>query len=215
MQALWEIFRSLTLDNWSDIATIASGGGTIIAALIALSAVKQARQLQDEKSQPYVIAQVENNPNVQEMLELSIKNVGDTAARDIEVVFSPHPQRSAWGSNDEPTYLMYPQTIPVLVPGQEWRTTWDSAHFRQETDLPDRHTVTLKYVGLKDSKHTEVYVLDWKYLYMRGYLEEKTIHHVAKDFREVTQLLKRGLPVRSPQGAVKVRLEEPPANEHV
>jgi YD repeat-containing protein len=209
-RALWEFLGSLTLEQWSDLATVIAGAGTVLAALVAIRAVQQARHLQDEKSQPYVVALVENNPNVAEILELSFKNVGDTAARDIHISFDPKPQRSAWGSSEtEVKDIKLPESIPVLVPGQEWRTTWDSSHSRSEADLPDRHTVTLTYKGLKDSEHAEVYVLDWKHLYLRGYMEERTIHHLAKDMREIKQLMtNRGIRTRV-NGPLDVRIEAP------
>lgn len=201
-------FARWTLQDWTDAATILAAAGTLAAALVAAVAVVQARRLQDEKAQPYVVALVENNPNVAEMLELSFKNVGETAARDIQISFDPKPQRSAWGSRDKTEDLSLPATLPVLVPGQEWRTTWDSSHSRHGSGLPHRHEVTLTYTGLKGRKSSETYVIDWEHLYSRGYMEEKTVHHLAKDVHEMRRLFARAVGIGGIRGSLDVRVQQ-------
>ncbi|WP_344224998.1 hypothetical protein, partial [Kocuria atrinae] len=138
----------MTLEDWANVATVVAGMGAIIAAAIAVVAIIQARRLQDEKSQPYVVAVMESNPHMPEMLELAFRNVGETAAHDVEVSIDPAPQRAPWNGGDELKDLQLPEVMPVLVPGQEWRTTWDSARFRHDAELPSRHTATISYTGL-------------------------------------------------------------------
>ena len=81
----------MTLEDWANVATVVAGMGAIIAAAIAVVAIIQARRLQDEKSQPYVVAVMESNPHMPEMLELAFRNVGETAAHDVEVSIDPAP----------------------------------------------------------------------------------------------------------------------------
>ena len=200
----------MTLEDWANVATVVAGMGAIIAAAIAVVAIIQARRLQDEKSQPYVVAVMESNPHMPEMLELAFRNLGETAAHDVEVSIDPAPQRAPWNGGDELKDLQLPEVMPVLVPGQEWRTTWDSARFRHDAELPSRHTATISYTGLGGKQLSEDYVLDWDHLYHRHYLETKTIHHLAKDMREIRNLLSKAITPRGLKGQITIRLDQEP-----
>ena len=54
-----------------------------------------------------------------------------------------------------------PETLPVLVPGQEWRTFWDTTFDRRESDLPRRHEATVKFKDSRGKEHDFKSILDW------------------------------------------------------
>lgn len=203
-----------TLEDWADGATVLAAGATFIAAVIAAVAIWQARRIQDEKDRPYVVGLTENNEHVPQFLELVIRNVGPTVARDIDVSFNPTPQRSAWEPGDKIEDISVPDTIPYLAPGQEWRTMWDSATIRKKTDLPHSHRMTVKYRGLKKltwtgckrTKHSETFVLDWEHLYPRMAMETRTTHHIAKDVETIKDLFENSVDAYGFKGIMDVRL---------
>jgi hypothetical protein len=203
-----------TLEDWADAATVLAAGATFIAAVIAAFAIRQARRLQDEKERPYVVGLVESNEHVPQFLELVIRNVGPTVAREIHVSCNPRPQRSAWEPGDKIEDISMPNTIPLLAPGQEWRTMWDSAEIRKKTDLPHSHQVTVKYLGLekltwagiKPTKHSETFVLDWEHLYARMDVVIRTTHHIAKDIEAIKKLFASSVDTYGFKGTMGVRL---------
>ena len=70
------------------------------------------------------------------VIELVVRNFGQTAAYDIRFSF-PNPPTVAEYENAADGYaniveLQLPRELPVLAPGQEWRMVWDSALDRAE-----------------------------------------------------------------------------------
>lgn len=186
----------LNLQDWANVAAIGGGVGTVIAATVAIVAILQARHLQREQAQPYVAVFAENNKNVPEILELVIKNFGQTTAYNLEISFDSQPKISKWSPSDKIEPLFVPNLIPSLVPSQEWRTSWDDGSKRKDSELPHRHVVSVKYQGLKGQQvGPEYFIIDWEPLYSRIYMEEKTVHHLAKDMRlmrkELEKILRR------------------------
>lgn len=190
----------VTLSDWADIGTVAAAGIGIITAVIAAVAIIQARRLQTAASEPYVAVMLEPNVHFRELAELVIKNYGSTAAHGIEVVFTPAAVRVDRGGPGKTKPLKVPSPIPTLVPGQEWRTTWDMGKEHKRSKLPDQYSVTVTYKGLRWRKHRDQFTLDWAALMDHTYLEVKTIHHVAKRLEELHTTVKKGIPIAAPVG---------------
>jgi hypothetical protein len=71
-----------------------------------------------------------------------VKNFGQTAAYGVRLHFDPWPTVMPWfhpQTGDRVTRLLVPY-IPVLAPGQEWRTLWDRGEARAQAEL-DRDVV--------------------------------------------------------------------------
>lgn len=101
----------------------------------AASARRQTKKLEREKAQPYVVAYLEENVVGAEILDLVIKNFGQTAGRNVRLSFDPILNRTDGNGGDEPVEL--PEVISFLAPGQEWRTLFDFANVRvNRDDLP-------------------------------------------------------------------------------
>jgi hypothetical protein len=66
-----------------------------------------------------------------------VKNFGTTGARDVVPTSNPKLKRST-GSGDETQDVWMFDRLPLLAPGQEWRTFFDSGLSRKETDRPTR-----------------------------------------------------------------------------
>lgn len=196
-----------SLSDWADVATIAAAVFTAAAAGVAFFAILHARKLHNEASQAYVAVTMEPNEHFMEMVELVVKNTGATAARDVRLSSSPELMRTGSPVPAQFRPVRMPSVIPTLVPGQEWRTSWDLRHIRLETDLPKEYTIKVSYQGIGSKRQEETYVLDWDTYYQNGYLGTRTIHHVAKRLEEMLGLMKTGLPVAGP---VRVRWSRKP-----
>lgn len=104
---------------WTAIAAWAGVAIAVIAGKVAYSQLGEARQLRRGQAQPYVVASAETSPAGEWVVDLVIRNLGKTAARNIHVVVDPPAMRAADAAHPD---VWIPAVMPVLVPGQEWRT---------------------------------------------------------------------------------------------
>lgn len=170
---------------------------TFVIALIALVyayfqlkesalARKQSRELERERSQPYVVIQTDQAA-AHTILDIVIKNYGQTAAYDVKIDIDPWPRRAVGGDEE----VEMPVVIPFLAPGQEWRTLWDGFIQRSSSELPDHHVAKVSYRGLGDQRlHTEA-ILDWGIYKSMQYMVTYGIHDLAKAVREMNASQKK------------------------
>ncbi|MCG5464866.1 hypothetical protein MED01_003126 [Micromonospora sp. MED01] len=162
-----------------------------IAAFIALGQAREARRLRKEQAQPYVVAFMEPAEVSPAIVDLVIRNFGTTAAYDIEFRSTPPLQRSGGDAGGVEDVWVFDK-LPILAPGQEWRTVWDFSQSRGQTDLPDCHDVLVCY---KDSQGKETYksqsTLDWSMFKGRRWTVTYGAHDSAKALREIQKTLKK------------------------
>lgn len=151
-------------EDWAAFGACVTALVAIIAALVAWRQVREARRLRQEQAQPYVAVAMETSAAAQNMVDLVVKNFGTTAAYDVSVSIDPKPQRS--GATGGVEDVSVPKIFRTLVPGQEWRTFWDSGPSRTPTDLPDLHEATVVFYSGRDrrrkrKRHELKYDLDF------------------------------------------------------
>ncbi|MCJ0700617.1 hypothetical protein FRIG_05645 [Frigoribacterium faeni] len=180
---------------------------TFVAAVVALlfarqqvgeakTARKQTSDLEVARSQPYVVMYTEPSAAAQVLIDLVIKNFGQTAATNIHIDLSPWPRRTRGGGQDQEEDVAVPLVIPVLAPGQEWRTLWDNGLARRETGLADRHEGVVTYEGVRraDGSSTGLstpIVLDWAIYKTRRWVEVRSVHDAAKALREIQRTVSK------------------------
>lgn len=140
------------------------------------------RVLAEEEARPYVVASMEFNAAHNSIIDLVIRNYGQTAAYNVELTSEPPLTRSPGG----PANLVGPK-IRTLAPGQTWFAFWDSAISRYETDLPDEHAVRIAYSDPHGREHTTQSFLDWTV--HKGMLHPDVygLHDLAKAVREINK----------------------------
>jgi len=185
-------------DVWAAIATwvgacVALAAG-IAVATIGRSQLAEARRLRREQAQPYVVVFAQESDSGPWNIDLVIKNFGETAATDVRVTFSAPLDSAVLRTPPSHSPIKTPEVIPVLVPGQEWRTFWDSTQARDEAkDLPQRYTATVVF---SDSHRRPVdahyeFVIDWQVLLDRGFVQVYNVHHIADALRDIRDDLRR------------------------
>lgn len=143
--------------------------------------------LELERSQPYVVVYTEPSAVQPLFIDLVVKNYGPTAARDIRIDIAPWPIRS-WP--DSGSRVQIPNSIPILAPGQEWRTAWDSTEKRLDANLPDRHAGTARYKGIQGRQLDTPIDLDWAVYKSRRWMVLRGTHDVANALRDIKGVLK-------------------------
>jgi hypothetical protein len=194
-------------EDWTAAAAWVTASVAVAAGATAAVQLREARRLRLEQSQPYVVVFMEASQADDSFIDLVIRNFGSTAATDVRVQIDPRPRRIATGEGKEEVWL--PDRLPVLVPGQEWRTLFDSTHQRFETDLPQNHHATVRF---KDSGQSREFVYDfelhWEPYFMRGHMVIYGVHHAAEALRKIEKTIKhwqegRGLAVTVRDGDAK------------
>lgn len=165
---------------------------------------KLAQELEVERAQPYVVAYSEPSGATQVIIDLVVKNYGATAATDVRISLDPWPMRSVAGG--QPERVEIPEVIPVLAPGQEWRTMWDSGLTRQSSSLPDRHEGKVTFRGIKNTARESDVVLDWTIYKTRQWVEVRGIHDAAVALREMKTIMKKWN--ESVHGALRVYVRD-------
>ncbi|MFD3461656.1 hypothetical protein ACFWVM_18235 [Nocardia fluminea] len=152
---------------------------------------REAQKTREEQSQPNVVMFMESNATHWYALELVVKNFGATPAYNIEMEFNPKPQVCPRPGSTDPTDLWIPAAIPILAPGQEWRTLWDMSNRRfKHGELPSRHEATVTYTNSGGSEFTTQAVLDWDSLRDTRAVTVKTLHNVAENIHKQNEHLK-------------------------
>ncbi|MGK5521266.1 hypothetical protein ACSNN9_18195 [Micromonospora sp. URMC 107] len=190
-QDVWQWVGETNPDTWAAAAGWTTAGIAFIASIAAFKQVRVARAVREEQAQPYVVAFMEPSQADQQIIEFAVKNFGTTAAYDVRMECDRPLSRTSsdGGLGSEPVGLF--DTIPVLVPGQEWRIFWDSGIERKSAGLPDRHEVTVFYDDShgKKMKPTKA-ILDWSVYKSRMWVDTYGQHHSAKALREISSLMK-------------------------
>jgi hypothetical protein len=209
-------------DRWNDLTNLGSAGWLAIAAWAALvlgiaalvwanRQLKKNRQLKSEQVRPQVTMFMEPHPSDWHVIELVVRNFGQTAAHDIRFDFVNHPTVAAYEDSQadgppEVAELDLPSELPFLAPGQEWRTVWDSAISREELGnaIRDRFDGVLTYsdrprpdakagksrLWNKREFFETKFRLDWGTLQPAQRIELMTTHDLAKREKQKLELLR-------------------------
>lgn len=160
-----------------------------VAALVAFFQLRLGQRLRAEQAQPYVVIYAEHNETHPHFIDLIVKNFGATAARNITITIDPPLQRSVGGEVED---VKGPDQIRTLVPGQEWRTFWDSTIHRKELGMPALYTATIEFSDSRERKlGPYTFDLDWGQIMDRGWIETYGMHHLTEAVRETRDLLKK------------------------
>lgn len=214
---LQRLIRALESPTAADVAAACAAWLTFVVAAVALvyAAVQvgeakrsrqQARELEIERVQPYVVAYMEPSAATNLAIDLVVKNYGQTAARDVRFSVDPRPRRS---HDNEVVAVPFP--IPILAPGQEWRTSWDSTPSRMESALPQRHVGRVQYTGIDGRSQESEVVLDWSVFTSRRWIEVYGMHAATAALRDVRDSLAKW--TESPNGPLSVLVRDGEAKD--
>lgn len=152
----------------------------------ASSARKQTKKLEREKSQPYVVAFLEESAVGSRILDLVVRNYGQTAGRNIRLSFEPTLNRTDGDGGEEDVIL--PDLISFLAPRQEWRTLFDVATERaHREDLPLLYKGVVTYEGIDNEPQKSDVVIDLHPFKARIFPEILGVHHAAEALQDISK----------------------------
>lgn len=174
--------------DWSALAAWVTVTIAVVAASVAWRQLHEARRLRREQAQPYVVLYMEPSAASAHFIDLILKNLGKTAASDVRVTTTPALKRSVQGGGVDDVWL--PESIPVLVPGQEWRVFWDAGFDRlNREDLPLRYEATVTFTDSTGKSYLVPSVLDWSAHKGHRWATVYGAHDAAKALQEISKTL--------------------------
>ncbi|HEU4362417.1 MAG TPA: hypothetical protein VFR27_13055 [Mycobacterium sp.] len=207
-------------DRWHGVTGAGSGTWLALAVWVALllgvvaltylgQQLQRTRRLTTEQTRPHVAMFMEPHAADWHVIELVVRNFGQTSAYDVQFSFTRPPTvaryETASDGYADVVPLRLPDDLPVLAPAQEWRTVWDSAIDRAELGdaIESRFTGAVTYynepeqpprgwrVWRRERPQFESKVtLDWSDLPPVGRLELLTTHDLAKREKQKLELLR-------------------------
>lgn len=167
-------------------AGLAEWGLLIVASATALFAVVQlrdSRELRFQQARPYVAAGIRRVDHG--IVELYVKNFGKTAAHNVR--FDSDPKLES--VTDAEAFKVF-DTLPTLVPSEEWSTIWEIHAYERAKDgsFSNRYDVTISYTvndGRSKRSLVDKFVLDWEPHLATTYLTEHSIHDVAAALKKI------------------------------
>lgn len=179
-----------------------------IAAVVAYFQVREARHTREDQARPYVAAYLETDGFV---VELVVKNFGNSVARNVTMTPDVPMLRGAL-INGQPDPIGLFESLPVLVPSQEWRTLFDTGP-NLKGDQPV-YTVTLKYDDARNHPlPSDEFRLDWHQFESALLMDKKDLDDVGKALEKIANTVGnwteglRGLKVFTRSGAEKDQKE--------
>jgi hypothetical protein len=172
----------------TDIGIFVAIGAGAAAARPAFRAVREARQLREDQARPFVVITLEPCAASRHFLDIVVRNLGKTVARDVRFTFDK-PLQSTVDKAGYPiaNVKFLRDGITVFAPGADYRVLFDSLPDRhnanrQGAELPDSYTVTVRY---KDRNGVELpadeYVLDSSLSRSAPYAQEFKLHDLVKE----------------------------------
>ncbi|MFI7591110.1 hypothetical protein [Micromonospora sp. NPDC049359] len=192
----WRDLMTFTPDlgdvpGWiSALSTVSALGIAGYAAKAAFHQVKEARNLREAQAQPFVVIDFEPTRGVgHPFMDLVIKNVGQTMARDVRFKFSPELLSTLYEDPSAPTKLsdlsVFTNGIASIPPGREYRILFDKMPDRfANPKMPRQYAVEISfgdYKGVPQEPLTQI--LDLEVYFSALMISEHGTHHIAKTLR--------------------------------
>jgi hypothetical protein len=208
IQGSWHGVTNVESSTWIAWAAWAAIALAIVTLVFTNHQINRNRRVAAEQTRPHVGVLMEPHAADWHVIELVVKNFGQTAAYNIEFSFTNPPtvaeyENAADGYADV-AQLQLPGELPILAPGQEWRLVWDSALDRAEigSGIESRFAGTVSYYDSPETPRgwrfwergrrplrTDV-VLDWDALPPVQRIELMTTHDLAKREKQKLELLR-------------------------
>lgn len=178
--------------NWGDVPGWVTASAAVIALVFAGLAARaafaqaaEARTLREEQAAPYVVVDAEISPASSMYMDLVVKNIGKTVARDVQISFDP-PLQSTMDDRDFPRARagFLARAIPAIPPGREYRMLLESGPELHKSDLPRVYRADVDFDGV-GGPHSLTYEIDLNLFYDFESLSVYGIHDVAKHLKDI------------------------------
>ena len=131
--------------EWESAGVWVTGLLTVGLLIYAALQLRHSRQVRDDQSRPYIVVDFHFRSV---LVALTVRNIGQTAARDVRVRLA-QPLTSAAATDPSLPWqsegLFGPEGVSLFAPGREMRFLIDAFHKRYEAKLPASISGTVEY----------------------------------------------------------------------
>ena len=180
------VIDAMNLPESGNAAEWAAAIIVLVAAVIALWQLDEARTARRNRERPFVVVEFDVFRRLP-FVYLVVKNYGATLARNVTIDFDPPLASSIDLEEPRVSQLGFiVDGIPSLAPGREIETLFDSFIQRKgDTTLPDRYTVTVSADGDDGKRWTDMIELDLDIYRRLSYIGQKDIGDLHKMLEKI------------------------------
>jgi hypothetical protein len=163
----------------------------VVAALLTWRQVNEARRAREDQSRPFVLLDFEIVFAV--FVELHVRNVGTTLARDIRFEFDKPLETAVGDANWNPADLsMFRDGIPSLAPGKVIKVLFDQFVQREEKKLPRTYRATVTYTdSRRKNRYREEILLDLNTYVGTNGINQAGLHEIHKQLEKIAKNVER------------------------
>jgi hypothetical protein len=177
-----------------DASQVSAAANVVEATAVAVGVGFAWWQLRDaaagrrDQNRAYVVAFLDEAPEMRSVSSLVVQNLGSTAAYDISLKADP-PLRSSMDDGIPIVEVgMVKSGIPMLAPGQKIETLFDSAISRPD-DWETTYAIHLTYRDRWGENHTDDFTLDNASRYNTTYFTEKGLGSISDNLGKIAKEL--------------------------
>jgi hypothetical protein len=189
MTVTYTIDWSATWAGVSAVAACLTFFVALAAALAALRQLRQARELSEEQARPYVLVVLEPSEASNKLVDLVVKNIGSTAARQVKLTLTPEFERvSPTAGYPFMATKFIRDGIALLPPAAEYRTLFESIpEHRSSGRTQSEFTVRVSYLDRLSRPISDEFVLDLNANEGSLFVDVHNMHHIAKTLRAIAK----------------------------
>lgn len=180
-------------EAWTALAAWITLGVAALAATFARHQVLEARRTREEQAQPFIVVDFEPSEAWSGLMNLVIRNTGQTLAKNVKIRFSPPLQTTL--SEDDAQFLLPESSlikdgIATMPPGREYSVLFERMPDLFTSKLPRKYVATVSYCDSRERLYELEYVLDLGIYFGVMQVEVFTVHHAAKAARDIRDHVK-------------------------
>lgn len=177
-------------------ATVVEAAAVVIAVLYAKGQLAELRASREETTRPFVVVDLDV---ARTMIFLTVKNIGQSIAKNVRFRFSPELESTWDGKRSELTESgeyrvaeldIFANGIPSLAPGKEHSTVFDQTLTRLPVVLPKRYDVEVSFDAPSGRRFTDRQTLSLDTYLGLTHVEKKGVHEIAKTLDDIKREIK-------------------------
>jgi hypothetical protein len=193
-----------TAETWAAVGQVGTLVVAAVAALFARHQVLEARRTREEQAKPFVIVDFEPSLAGRIFIELVIRNIGTTIAKNVTMSFEP-PLRSTLSTAEDKRFLnastLMKNGIPTLPPGREYRMLFERMPDLKDNDeLPHAYAATISYDDARGERQSLVSLLDLDIYFDLRRIHPNGLHEAVDALKALNETIafwaQRGVDVR-------------------
>jgi hypothetical protein len=181
--------RSATSTERSAAATEVAAKATEQSARISEATLGEMREARQAESAPYIVVYLDVQPNGW-LVDLVIKNVGQTAASTVQISFDPPLAGKISADGDVPLPNFVTDGIAYMPPSFSLRSLmWSSfVVFGQGAQFPLQYTAAVSYTDSRTgTRHSESYALDLNVFQGTLATTQRTLTDIYEELRHLVK----------------------------